>query len=174
MGRLRTKPVKKTRLTKMLATAHLDSGMSETEIGARFGFSKQAFNNWKAGVAPRVQMYKPLAQFLCISPDQMKELADEAKLSTGTTKLPDMGAPVMGRGSGSTVMLDNFASGFAKPAVAGCYAVRVDGRHLWINPRLKPVDGNTVLVRADDVGRLMTWPVDVEGEVHVVVLAEMV
>jgi len=52
------------------------------------------------------------------------------------------------------------------------------GRNFWVNPSLRPIDGNTVLVRTDDVGKLMTWPNDYVQEPaieqHVVVLMEMV
>jgi hypothetical protein len=103
-------------------------------------------------------------------------LAEEAKASSGSTKLPDTGAPVHGRGSSGSVAIDKFPSGFAKPSVSGTYALRVDGRYCWVNPRLKPAEGNLVIVRTGSSGRLVAWPVKLADteEAHVVVLQEMV
>jgi len=149
--------------------------MTESELGAKYGFSQQAFSSWKAGVVPRPKMYAGLAEFLRISVDQMSELADEAKASTGSTKLPDLGAPLMGRGSNDSIVIEQFTIGFAAPNISNCYAIRVDGHHLWIDPRITPVPGNTVLIRTKMRGALATWPVPLqEGqEVHVVTLAEL-
>jgi len=170
MARPKEKPVKKTRLAQMLLNEQIKLGLSEAEIGSRYGWSKQAFNSWKSGVVPRRQMYADLAKFLRISVEDLADLASEAVISTGKTKLPDLGAPIMGRGTGDFVVLEEFASGYARPAVDGCFAIRVDGMHMWVNPRMRPVDGNTVLLRA---GRLVAWPAD--GDVAgVVVLREMV
>lgn len=166
---------KNTRLAQMLKHKQNQDGLTEKELSAKHGFSQQAFNSWKTGVSPRHKMFPAIAAFLGISVDDVAMLAEEAKVSTGKTKLPDMGAPVMARGTADALAIDKFASGYAKPAVAGTYAARVDGLHMWINPRARPADGNTVLVRGGDTGRIATWPVDLaEGEVaHVVVLAEL-
>lgn len=166
---------KKTRLAQMLAHRQNQSGLTEKELADKFGFSQQAFNSWKSGVAPRNKMFSSIAEFLCVRVDDVAMLADEAKASTGNTKL-DVGAPVMARGTSAALAVDKFASGFAKPSVAGTYAARVDGRHMWVNPRAKPADGNTVIVRGTDTGRIATWPVELADgeEAHVVVLAEMV
>lgn len=166
---------KNTRLAQMLKHQQNACGLTEKEISAKHGFSQQAFNSWKTGVAPRNKMFPAIAVFLGISVDDVAMLANEAKVSSGTTKLPDMGAPVMARGTSASLAIDKYASGYAKPAVAGTYAARVDGRHMWVNPRLRPADGNTVLVRGTDIGRIATWPCALDdGEVaHVVVLAEM-
>lgn len=166
---------KNTRLAQMLKHQQNKSGLTEAELSAKFGFSQQAFNSWKTGVAPRPKMYSAIGAFLNASVDEVAMLADEAKVSTGTTKLPDMGAPVMARGAAASMAFDKYASGYAKPAVSGTYAARVDGRHMWVNPRARPADGNTVLVRLGDAGRIAIWPVELaDGEVaHVVVLAEL-
>jgi hypothetical protein len=121
-------------------------------------------------------MYPALAAYLGISVDQIAELAEEAKISTGTTKLPNLGAPVMGSGTNNAIRIDQFASGYAMPAVGGTYAVRVDGKTMWVNPRLVPNKGNTVLVRNEGSARLATWPCKLADgeEVHVVSLAELV
>lgn len=167
---------KNTRLAQMLKHQQNKSGLTEAELSAKYGFSQQAFNSWKTGVAPRPKMYSAISAFLNASIEDVAMLAVEAMDSAGTTKLPDMGAPVMARGTASSLAIDKYASGYAKPAVTGTYAARVDGRHMWVNPRLRPADGNTVIVRGDDTGRIATWPVDLaDGETaHVVVLAEMV
>ncbi|AGB71016.1 putative phage protein [Rhizobium tropici CIAT 899] len=159
----------------MLLNEQNRRGMTESELGAKYGFSQQAFSSWKAGVVPRPKMYAALAEFLQISVDQMSELADEAKASTGTTKLPNIGAPLMGRGSSESIIVEQFAVGFAAPNVSNCYAVRVDGHHLWVDPRITPLPGNTVLIRTKDHAALATWPISVQEdqEVHVVTLAEL-
>jgi hypothetical protein len=169
-------PVKKTRLAQMVHNRLVEVQKSEAEVAAIYGWSKQSLNTWKRGVAPRKQNFASLAKFLGITVRQVEELVAEAAESSGSTKLPDMGAPVMGKGEDDTAIMDRFASGYAKPSVAGCYAVRLGGRHYWVNPRLKPQDGQTVLVRTDEVGKLMTWPAETgDGvEAHVVVLREMV
>ncbi|WP_157784630.1 XRE family transcriptional regulator [Sinorhizobium fredii] len=168
--------MKKTRLTQMLLNQQNKSGLTESEIGAQHGFSQQAFSTWKAGVVPRPKMYPAIASFLRISVDQVAELAEEAKTSTGSTKLPELGAPVHGRGDTESIAIDKFPSGFAKPSVSGTYALRIDGRYVWVNPRLKPVAGNEVIVRTGSSGRVAKWPTEVSPaeEAHVIVLRETV
>jgi transcriptional regulator with XRE-family HTH domain len=168
--------MKKTRLAQMLANEQARSGMTEKEIANKYGFSQQGFNVWKKGVAPRNAMFAGIAEFLNITPEQVAELSAEARASSGTTKLPDIGAPIMARGTAGAMAIDKFAGGYALPSVKGTYAARVDGKMIWVNPRIAPIDGNTVLVRNDDTGRIATWPVDLgpQEEAHVVVLAEMV
>jgi hypothetical protein len=114
-----------------------------------------------------------ISNFLRIPVADVEMLVKEAASSTGNTKIPDMGSPVVGRGSPDSLTIDKFPFGYAKPQIAGCYAVRVDGRHYWINPLMTPAAGNTVLVRSGSEGRIDTWPCDGD-EVHVVVLSEMV
>lgn len=169
------KEAKRTRLAQMIMHEHNRSGLTERELASRHGFSQQALQTWKKGAVPRPVMYPALASYLKISVDQVSELAEEAKASTGNTKLPELGAPVMGSGVGNDINIDKFASGYAKPAVGGTYAVRVEGKLMWVNPRLSPSEGNTVLIRAGMIGRLATWPCSLrEGEeAHVVTLAEL-
>jgi transcriptional regulator with XRE-family HTH domain len=168
--------MKKTRLAQMLANEQARSGMTEKEIANKYGFSQQGFNVWKKGVAPRNAMFAGIAEFLNITPEQVAELSAEARASSGTTKLPDIGAPIMARGTADAMAIDKFAGGYAMPSVNGTYAARVDGKMMWVNPRISPSDGNTVLVRTQDTGRIETWPCAVADgeEVHVVVLAELV
>jgi hypothetical protein len=170
------KEVKRTRLAQMIINEHIRSGLTERELATRHGFSQQALQTWKKGAVPRPVMFPALASYLNISVDQVAELAEEAKISSGNTKLPELGAPVMGSGAGNAINIDKFASGYAKPAVGGTYAVRVDGKLMWVNPRLAPRDGNTVLLRTGSSGRLSTWPCSLQQgeEAHVVTLAELV
>lgn len=170
------KDPRKTRLAQMIVNEHNRSGMTERELASRHGFSQQALQTWKKGAIPRPVMYPAIAAYLRISVDQVAELAEEAKAGSGSTKLPDMGAPVMGSGTESGINIDKFASGYAKPAVGGTYAIRVEGKLMWVNPRIEPTEGNTVLVRSGQIGRLARWPCSFnkDEEVHVVTLAELV
>lgn len=162
-----------SRLSQMLAYELKRRGRSEPDVAREFGWSQQSFNKWKNGSIPRAQFHERLADFLRLSSEMLDELVEEAKVSTGNTKLPDMGNPIKGRGTPGAITMDEFALGYAKPQTQGCYAVRVDGLLMWVNPRITPAPGNTVLVQIDGTGRLVKWPTDIVGEPHVVVLAEM-
>lgn len=175
-GQKASGPKKKTRLAQMLVHQQNKTAMTEAELGAEYGWSQQSFWTWKNGSIPRNKMFPAIARFLQISIADLEELVDEAKISTGTTKLPNMGPPVMGRGTFADITMERFPSGYARPSVDGTYVVRVDGRNMWVSSTSKPTDGNTMLVRRDDAARLETWPVGLADgeEAHVVVLAEMV
>jgi transcriptional regulator with XRE-family HTH domain len=162
-----------SRLSQMLAHELKRRERSEPDIAREFGWSQQAFNKWKNGSIPRAQFHDRLADFLRLSPEMLEELIEEAKISTGNTKLPDLGNPIKGRGTPDAITMDEFAMGYAKPQTQGCYAVRVDGLLMWVNPRITPAPGNTVLIIKDGSGQLEKWPAKVDGEAHVVVLAEM-
>ncbi len=162
-----------SRLSQMIVHELKSRGRSEPDIAREFGWGQPAFNTWKTGVVPRAQFHERLARFLHISLEMLEELVEEAKISTGSTKLPDMGSPIKGRGSPDSITIDEFPIGYAKPQIAGCYCVRIDGKVMWVNPHMSPAAGNTVLVQKDGVGRLEKWPIKVDGEAHVVVLAEM-
>jgi len=151
-------------------------GKSERELAREFGWSQQAFNSWRRGGVPRQQFFVRLGNFLGISQADLEMLVDEAKESAGNTKMPDLGAPVLGQGSPDELSIDMFPTGFAKPAVSGTYALKIDGKHAWINPRLKPTRGNEVVIRVADRGRLAVWPAILgdDEEAHVVVLRETV
>ncbi|TWB19498.1 hypothetical protein FBZ99_101267 [Rhizobium sp. ERR 1071] len=148
-------------------------GQSEREVAREFGWSQQAFNTWLKGGIPRQQFYLRIGDFLNISQGDLVALLEEARESDGNTKLPAMGAPLLGRGSGAHIVIDEFPFGWAKPQIDGCYAVRVDGRTLWVNPALTPVPGNKVLVRSGSDGSINTWPCPGD-DVHVIVLAELI
>lgn len=162
-----------SRLSQMLSAELKRRGKSERELAREFGWSQQAFNTWKSGGVPRQQFFVRLGDFLNISQTDLQMLIDEAKEGAGSTKLPNMGAPMMGRGSPQHITIDQFPFGYAKPQIEGTYAVRVDGRIYWANPNLTPVAGNLVLVREGNHGKLETWPCGGES-VHVIVLAEMI
>lgn len=163
-----------SRFSQMLASELKRREKSERELAREFGWSQQAFNTWLKGSVPRQQFYARIAKFLNVAIEDVEMLAKEATESTGSTKLPNLGAPMLGRGTASKVTLDKFPLGYAKPEIVGCYAIKVDGRNLWVNPNITPAAGNTVILRSEGHGRLAQWPVAHDGEVHVVVLAEMV
>ncbi|QFT69676.1 hypothetical protein FIU93_23025 [Labrenzia sp. THAF35] len=169
--------VRVSRLSKMIEQEQSRRGLTEREISTRWGWGQQTFNTWKKGSVPRPKMYKGLADFLRVSTDDIALLAKEASVSTGSTKLPNLGSPIYGRQTpDGSLMFDDEAIGFAQPNTKGCYAIRTGGHHLWVNPNLRPVAGNLVVVRNQDgTGELAEWPVDAgKCSVHVVVLKEMV
>ncbi|MBC7149045.1 MAG: XRE family transcriptional regulator [Rhizobium sp.] len=161
----------------MLRHQQNKSGLTEAELSAKYGFSQQAFNSWKTGVAPRPKMYPAIGAFLGINVDDVEMLAAEAKESYGTTKLPDMGAPVIGDGNRKRVSLSAFPFGYAKPRIDGTYAINVDGKKMWVAKSTPNADGQTAVIvsQSGHFARIATWPCALyEGETaHVVVLAEM-
>lgn len=162
-----------SRFSQMLDAELKRRGRSEREVAREYGWSQQAFNTWLKGGVPRQQFHLRLGDFLNISQDDLIALLDEARESDGSTKLPVMGAPLLGRGTASHILIEEFPFGWAAPQIAGCYAVRIEGRTLWVNPAVTPAPGNKVLVRNGTVGHVDTWPCP--GEVaHVVVLSEMI
>ncbi|MGH0328759.1 helix-turn-helix domain-containing protein [Sinorhizobium meliloti] len=163
-----------SRLSQMLLNEQARRGLTDYKAAKEIGVLQQTYSSWKHGSVPRPNRYAAIAGWLGISPDMVRELAEEAGASTGSTKLPNIGAPLMGRGSATALTLDKLPIGFAKPEISGCYAVRIDGRNMWVNPNITPADGNTVILRSDGQGRIAQWPVEHDGEVHVVVLAEMI
>ncbi|TDH35684.1 XRE family transcriptional regulator [Pseudohoeflea suaedae] len=167
-----------SRLSKMLENEQARRGMTEREIAAKFGWGQQTFSTWKKGSVPRPIRYPDIASFLRIKPEEVAELANEAALQGGgtSTKMPDMGAPIMGRDVNGDLRFDRAAIGYAKPNTRGTYAARVGGHHIWINPKIKPMPGNTVVFRsADDTARVGIYDgEEFDGEVHVVTLMEMV
>lgn len=162
-----------SRFSQMLDAEIKRRGKSEREVAREFGWSQQAFNTWLKGGIPRQQFYLRLGDFLNISQDNLVALLDEARGSDGSTKLPNLGAPLLGRGTASHVIIEKFPFGWAAPQVDGAYAVRIDGRVHWVNPSLTPAPGNTVLVRDGALGHIDTWPCAAEVA-HVIVLSEMI
>lgn len=182
-----------SRLTQMLDRTYKASGKSLKAIGPQFGFSQQVFYTWMKGVIPRPQMYGPIADFLGISIDMVEELVDEAKTSTGNTKIPKV---VLGKVTDRKDGRFHFGD-----VPTGRYAFRVDtkvmepalitGGLAWAQPGIWPQPGNEVLVHAGGSAWLGTFvgvengvaTIDratgrrsVEGVdvVHVVVLSERV
>lgn len=163
-----------SRLSQMLLNEQAKRGLTDYKAAKEIGVLQQTYSSWKHGSVPRPNRYAAIAGWLHISADMVRELAEEAGVSSANTKLPNIGAPLMGRGSATALTLDKLPIGFAKPEISGCYAVRIDGRNMWVNPNITPADGNTVILRSDGQGRIAQWPVEHDGEVHVVVLAEMI
>jgi len=163
-----------SRLAQMIKNEQARRGATDYRAAQQIGVLQQTFSAWKSGSIPRPSKFEAVSQWLQISIDMMQELADEAKQSTGNTKLPDMGAPLLGRGTAAALTIDRFPIGHAKPSIEGCYAIRVDNRTLWVNPNITPAKGNTVVLRSNGTGSIAIWPAEHNGEVHVVVLAEMI
>ena len=46
-------------------------GLTETEIGDRYGFKQQTFNAWKHGVLPRPVLYAAVSAFLGIKTEEL-------------------------------------------------------------------------------------------------------
>jgi len=139
-----------SRLTQMLDRTYKASGLSTIQIGKKFGWSQQSFYNWMQGSIPRPQMFGPIADFLGISLDMVEELVDEAKASTGNTKIPPLAlGKVTDRKDGRFHFGD---------VPVGRYAFRVDtkimepslimGGLAWAQWGGWPQPGNEVLVHA--------------------------
>lgn len=68
-----------TRLSTLIREKQHESGLTERDVAATFGFSQQALNNWKNGRAlPRPCMYAPVAKFLGVDVSQMPEIVGVA------------------------------------------------------------------------------------------------
>ena len=174
---------------------------TEAALAAEFGWQQETFNTWKRGAVPRPQMYLRLAQFLKVSAETIKQLADEARNSTGNAKLPKLAAfdraPLVGK------IIDRKLGKFKflRPLPTGRYAVAIDteimepallaGRRAWFDPLIWPQVGNEVIVHAQSglawIGRLSAFgavviieresgpkAVDNVEAAHVLVLSERV
>jgi transcriptional regulator with XRE-family HTH domain len=151
-----------SRFSQMLDVELKRRGKSERELAREFGWSQQAFNTWKTGGIPRQQFYQRIGDFLRIPIDDVAMLLDEARESTGNTKLPKMD-PIYGkvtdRKEGKYSFPDTDAagvSGMRYPLTR--YAIRIDtkimepallvGTKAWADPSLWPKVGNEVIVHS--------------------------
>lgn len=165
-----------SRLAQMVNRVRKQSGLTDVELATKKGVAPQTVANWSAGKIPRTSNIPKLAAFLEISIGMADELVEEAKHSAGNTKIPKMRtdhAPVSGAGSSDALIFVGRPAEFASPTLTGTYALRVNAKLMWVDPDREPLDGNTVVLRTGNSGRLATWPVD-EEIAGVVVLAEMV
>ncbi|WP_247750174.1 hypothetical protein [Rhizobium sp. 16-449-1b] len=144
-----------SRLSQMLTAEVKRRQISEIKIADEFGWAPQTFNTWKHGVVPRQNWFVALSNFLNIPMSDVEMLVEEARTSTGNTKLPKID-PVFGKVS------DRKDGKFAFPAEhgqrfpLGRYAIRVDtkvmepallvGTKAWLDPSIWPQTGNDVLV----------------------------
>lgn len=182
-----------SRLTQMLDRTYKASGLSTIQIGKQFGWSQQSFYNWMQGSIPRPNNYARLADFLGVGLDMVEELVEEAKTSTGNTRIPQ---PTQGKVTDRKDGRFHFGD-----VPQGRYAFRVDtkimepalilGGLAWAQPGVWPQPGNEVLVHAGGSAWLGTFVSVVEGvavveragarrevkdveAVHVIVLSERV
>lgn len=78
-----------SRLSQMITHRLNTSGMTEREVARKYDILPQSLGQWKEGrTVPTSMSYVKLAKFLSIAIDDMVELAEEAKISRHTTKLP--------------------------------------------------------------------------------------
>jgi len=158
-----------SRLSQLLENELRSRGRSERELAKEFDWSQQAFNTWLKGSVPRKQFWDRIARFLSISVDDVEALAEEAKESTGSTKLPTID-PVWGkvtdRKAGRYVFPDE--SGMRFPLTR--YCIRIDtkvmepallvGTRAWADPSRWPAVGNEVIAHTKSgaawIGRLFS------------------
>lgn len=147
-----------SRFSQMLDVELKRRGRSERELAREFGWSQQAFNTWKTGGIPRQQFYQRIGDFLRIPIDDVATLLDEARESTGNTKLPKMD-PIYGKVTDRKEGKYSFSAedgGMRYPLTR--YCIRIDtkamepallvGTKAWADPSLWPKVGNEVLVHS--------------------------
>ncbi|RWX26621.1 XRE family transcriptional regulator [Rhizobium leguminosarum] len=157
----------------MLTNEQTKRGLTDRQVAEENGWLQQTFSRWKLGSLPRPNMYASIAQFLMISDDMMRELVEEAAVSTGNTKLPAMTtARTYGRVSDrkeGKYAFEAFNQG-RKRIPEGRYSITIDtkimepalpvGTRAWIDPAIWPTAGNEVLVHAKGghawLGRLVS------------------
>jgi transcriptional regulator with XRE-family HTH domain len=148
-------------------------GKSERELAREFGWSQQAFNTWKTGSVPRQQFYQRISDFLRIPLSDIEMLTDEARTSTGNTKLPKMD-PIYGKVADRKEGRFSFSATTDADGVVGMrypltrYAIRIDtkvmepallvGTKAWADPAVWPQVGNDVIAHSKSgqswIGRL--------------------
>jgi hypothetical protein len=142
----------------MLAVEAKKRERSVSDLSREFGWSKQSFYTWIQGSIPRDQWHRKIAEFLKINLEDVEMLVEEARTSTGNTKIPKMQPAVFGK------VVDRKDGKFHFDLVDGQrtprvrYAFRVDTKILepalivgglaWAEPGVWPKPGNEVLVHA--------------------------
>lgn len=164
-----------SRLSQMLAAEVKRRSVSEYRIAKEFGWKPQTFSSWKlGGVLPRQQFFQRLADFLHISLPDVEMLIDEARTSTGNTKLPKMD-PVYGKVTDRKEGRYAFNADDGSSGDGGMrfpltrYAIRIDtkvmepallvGTKAWADPSVWPQPGNDVIAHskgASWIGRLVS------------------
>ncbi len=165
-----------SRFAQMLLNEQTKRGLTDREIGEKHNWLQQTFSRWKMGSLPRPHMYASIANFLQIDTGMVRELVDEAKASTGNTKLPKVGAFNMARVYGKVVDRKNGKYAFEpfnygrKRIPEGRYAILIDtkimepallvGTKAWVDPAVWPKPGYEVMVHAKGgaawIGRLVS------------------
>lgn len=153
-----------SRLTQMLANEQKRLGMTDREICEKHGWLQQSFSKWKRGTIPRLPVHEELAQFLGLRRDMLDELIEEAKTSTGNTKLPPLS--MLDRVYEYGKVTDRKAGKFRfepvnagrKAIPEGRYIITVDtkvmepallvGTKAWLDPAVYPNIGDEVIVHA--------------------------
>jgi transcriptional regulator with XRE-family HTH domain len=149
----------------MVNRVRVKSGLTDKELATKFGLAPQTISNWRDGKVPRDKMIPQVAAFLSISEDMAGELIEEARISTGSTRIPPgPGAPITALGEKvDEIRFAEFPKAHVRPNIDGMFAIRIGGEHLWAHPDMQPREGHTVLVRDGDNGRLVKWPAELEG-----------
>lgn len=148
-----------SRLSQMLLNEQGRRSQTDREAAAEIGVRQQTYSTWKHGSIPRPNLYGPLAKFLNISIDMLEELCEEARESTGNTKLPRLDrAREYGRVSDrkeGKFKFDPVNAG-RKRIPEGRYSVMIGtnvmepallyGTKAWLDPAVWPRIGNEVIV----------------------------
>lgn len=146
----------------MIAHEQKTLGQTDREICEKYGWLQQSFSKWKHGTVPRLPAHESLAEFLGIDRSMLDELIDEARQSTGNTKLPPLAA--LDRASEYGKVTDRKAGKFRfdpvndgrKAIPEGRYSITIDtkimepallvGTKAWLDPGVWPAIGNEVMV----------------------------
>jgi hypothetical protein len=78
------------RLAQMLIHRQKQLEATDRAICEEYGWLQQTYNNWKGGAAPRSPWYDSVASYLGVTPHDVEELAEEAKISKGSRKIPKL------------------------------------------------------------------------------------
>lgn len=149
-----------SRLSQMLAVEAKNRERSVSDLSREYGWSKQAFYTWTHGSVPADQWHKKIAKFLSINLEDVEMLVEEAKTSTGSTRIPRMQFPKARKVYGKVV--DRKDGKFHFDLIGGLrtpvatYAVRIDTKLMepaliagclaWVDPSTWPKAGYEVLV----------------------------
>lgn len=153
-----------SRFAQMLLNEQTKRGLTDREIAEKHNWLQQTFSRWKMGSLPRPHMFASISTFLQINVEMVRELVDEARDSTGNTKLPKVGAFNTARIYGKVVDRKNGKYAFdafnhgRKRIPEGRYAIAIDtkvmepallvGTKAWVDPAIWPKPGNEVVVHA--------------------------
>lgn len=149
-----------SRLSQMLTHRQKQLGLTDRQVCEPRGWTQQTYSTWKRGTIPRLPVHKALAEFLRIDRTMLEELVDEARESTGNTKIPvTLGrAPEYGKVSDRKTGKFRFAPHNDGRWVVpeGRHSITIDtkvmepalpvGTKAWLDPAVYPKAGHEVLV----------------------------